>query len=143
MPRDILRRDCKCPKHLIEYFGRTLFVLRPRDIRNDKLYEGNTSLYRKAYPWYMYLPMFVMNRVPSDLYRFQNHTFEIAKNKQGVRYVKQKAIAKKQLKKTKKQNQADNADANDPANQEDLVDIDDVEFEEVQPNEGEEGAEDF
>ena len=37
----------------------------------------------------MYLPIFVMNRVPSDLYRLKNPKLEI-KSKNGYHYVEQK-----------------------------------------------------
>jgi hypothetical protein len=47
----------------------------------------------------MYLPIFVMNRVPSDLYRLKNPKLEI-KSKNGYKYVEQKkappAVAKKE-----------------------------------------------
>lgn len=32
-------------------------------------------------PFYMYIPVFVMNRIPSDLFRKNNPKFEVLKNK--------------------------------------------------------------
>jgi hypothetical protein len=39
-------------------------------------------------PFYMYIPVFVMNRIPSDLYRKRNPKLEILKNEeQGYWFV--------------------------------------------------------
>lgn len=84
-----MRKECKSPKLLIEYFGRTRFVLRPRDIRNDDEWEKNPRVYKRSVPLYMRLPIFVMNRIPSDIYRIKNPKMIIKKHKKTqYRYVK-------------------------------------------------------
>jgi len=88
MPKDILKQ-CKSPKELIEYFGKTNFILRPKVVRNDDEMESNKNLYKRNIPFYMYLPIFVMNRIPSDVYRVKNPKLEIKKSRTtGYRYVK-------------------------------------------------------
>lgn len=71
MPKDILRK-CRSPKELCEYFGNTSFRLIPKVVRNDDEMENNKSIMKKGVPLYMYLPIFVMNRIPSDLFRIRN-----------------------------------------------------------------------
>ena len=68
MAKDILS-ICKCPKELIEYFGKTPFMLKPKNVRDDEQLEENNKIAKRNIPWYMYLPIFIMNRVPSDIYR--------------------------------------------------------------------------
>lgn len=47
---------------------------------------------KKGVPLYMYLPVFVMNRIPSDLFRIRNPKLDILKNKEtGYRFVKTRA----------------------------------------------------
>lgn len=87
LPKDILKQ-CKCPQQLIEYFGKTPFILKPSIIRNDDEMDNNPNLFGKTTPLYMYLPIFVMNRVPSDVYRVRNPMLRIKKDKKtGVKYI--------------------------------------------------------
>ena len=37
----------------------------------------------------MYLPVFVMNRIPSDMYRIRNPKLEILQSKKGYWYINQ------------------------------------------------------
>ena len=90
MPKDLLRNECKNSKLLIEYFGRTQFVLRPRSFRNEESSqpEVNKNIYKKNIPFYKYLPIFVMNRIPSDIYRIKNPKMMIKSSKNtGYRYI--------------------------------------------------------
>ena len=90
MPKDLLKNECKNPKLLIEYFGRTQFVLRPKSFRNEEFVsiEKNKQIYKKNIPLYKYLPIFVMNRIPSDIYRIKNPKMVIKHSKNtGYRFV--------------------------------------------------------
>jgi hypothetical protein len=51
-------------------------VLRQRLPRNEEEQEKNPNIYKRSIPWYMYLPIFVMNRIPSDIYRLKNPKLE-------------------------------------------------------------------
>lgn len=85
-------KTCKSPKQLIEYLGKTPFILKPSIIRNDDEVENNVNLFGKFTPLYMYLPIFVMNRIPSDDYRFRNPMLKIKKNKKtGIKYIEPNA----------------------------------------------------
>jgi hypothetical protein len=55
-------------------------------IRNEDEYEANSKIYKRNTPFYMYLPIFVMNRVPSDMYRLKNPKLE-TKSKNGYLFV--------------------------------------------------------
>mmetsp|Transcript_17802 Transcript_17802/g.27535 ORF Transcript_17802/g.27535 Transcript_17802/m.27535 type:complete len:361 (-) Transcript_17802:272-1354(-) len=79
LPRDILKRECHSPQQLMDYFSRTPFVIRQRILRNDDI-DKNQNIYKKGTPFYMYLPIFVMNRIPSDIYRLKNPKMEIKTN---------------------------------------------------------------
>jgi hypothetical protein len=68
----MLKKYCRSPKELIEYVGRTPFVLRQNQIRNEDLMEENEKIYKRNTPLHMYLPIFLMNRIPSDVYRIKN-----------------------------------------------------------------------
>jgi hypothetical protein len=41
---------------------------------------NNGNIYRKAIPLYIYLANFIMNRVPSDIYRLKNPKLAIDSN---------------------------------------------------------------
>jgi hypothetical protein len=43
-------------------------------------YNKNKSIIKPGIPLYMYLPVFLMNRIPSDLYRVRNPKLEIIKS---------------------------------------------------------------
>jgi len=68
--------------------------LKPSIIRNDDEMESNPNLYRRTVALYMYIPIFVMNRIPSDIYRVKNPKLEIKQSKAtGYKYVKSSQIA--------------------------------------------------
>lgn len=67
--------------------GRTQFILRPRQIKNQEEWELNKKIYHRGVAWYMYLPIFVMNRVPSDIYRLKNPKLQFSKSKTVNGYV--------------------------------------------------------
>lgn len=87
LPKDILKQ-CRSPKQLIEFFGKTPFILKQSIVHNDDEVENNPSLFKRNVPLYMYLPIFVMNRIPSDIYRVRNPMLKIKKSaKTGYRFV--------------------------------------------------------
>ena len=92
LPKDLLKKQCTSPKSLIEYLGRTNFILRPKQIKNEQSWELNKKIYHRGVAWYMYLPIFVMNRVPSDIYRLRNPKMKFKKlaNQNGYVLIKDK-----------------------------------------------------
>jgi hypothetical protein len=77
LPKKIVL-ECPTPQQFIEYIGFTNLMLRLKD--NDKNEEhllNNPALYRSGTAGYMYVFYFIMNRIPSDLYRYKNPKFVI------------------------------------------------------------------
>ena len=64
----------------------------PLDNRNEVELENNPKLYRRSTAAYMYVWFFLMNRIPSDIYRIKNPKFVNSKqnnalnsqNEQGI-----------------------------------------------------------
>ncbi len=82
-PKDLLVMRCQTPLELIEYVSKIKEVLRLAETFRGKVHERNEdqiltnpNLYRRAIPAYMYLYNFMMNRVPTDLYRVKNPKYE-------------------------------------------------------------------
>lgn len=72
LPKDMLKL-CETPNELIEYVGQTKEVLRLQETdRNEVYVQNNGNIYKRATPAYVYLANFIMNRVPSDIYRLKN-----------------------------------------------------------------------
>lgn len=69
IPKDLLRTECKNPRDLIEYFGHTGFVLHAKVIYDMDQHLANPKIYHRVTPLWQTAGVFVMNRVPSDLYR--------------------------------------------------------------------------
>ena len=68
--------------------GRTPFKLKPAHIRDIEEYDRNKQISKPGIPFYMYIPVFVMNRIPSDLFHKNNPKLEILKdNETGYWYV--------------------------------------------------------
>lgn len=101
IPKDILKKECLCPKQLVDYFGRTSFVLRQRLPRDEEEQDRNPKIYKRNIPAYMYLAIFVMNRIPSDIYRLKNPKLEIETDSKGFKTVKVHHKQKKDQKKKK------------------------------------------
>lgn len=98
IPKDLLSSTCRTPKQLIEYFGRTRFVLKPLIIHDDDEWDKNTRVYKTVPPMYMRLPIFVKNRIPSNIYRIKNPRMVIKKHKKThYRYVKDSQTANTQM----------------------------------------------
>lgn len=77
-PKDILRK-CETPLELIEYVSKVKDTLRLQETfrgkvsdRNEWHLHNNPNVSRRSLPAYRYLYNFIMNRVPSDLYRVKN-----------------------------------------------------------------------
>eukprot|EP00347_Sterkiella_histriomuscorum_P021039 403335495 len=93
-PKDILKlRDPKdpqilladSPNKLIDYVSKVKDRLNlPLRDRNEIHFECNPNIYRSAIPSYIYLLNFLMNRVPSDIYRIKNPRLEIGQEDRGV-----------------------------------------------------------
>jgi len=77
LPKDIFRL-CETPNELIEHIGFTnvMLTLHPNE-RNEVIMEKNNVLYSRGIPGYEYLYYFIMNRIPSDIYRLKNPKFEV------------------------------------------------------------------
>ena len=78
-PKDLLVTRCQTPRELLDYVSRIKDVLRLTETfrgkvhqRNEDQISTNPKLYKRAIPLYMYLYNFMMNRVPTDLYRVKN-----------------------------------------------------------------------
>lgn len=66
------------PAKLIDYVSKVKDKLQlPYKDRNESHLENNFNLYRSSTPSYIYLFNFLMNRVPSDIYRIKNPKLEI------------------------------------------------------------------
>ena len=92
---------CESPYDLIEYVSRIKEVLRLHENdRNDYQLENNPNLYRRSIPGYIYLFNFIMNRVPTDMYRIRNPKLEIERDRnefsqnREVFSIKQQAVIK-------------------------------------------------
>jgi len=80
LPKDVLKQ-CETPNELIEFIGITNTILKLQECdRNEVHYETNPFIYRRKIALYMYLFNFVMNRVPSDIYRFKNPPLSFDRN---------------------------------------------------------------
>ena len=82
-PKEILK-ICETPLDLIEYVSKVKETLKLEETfrgkvsdRNEYHLLNNPNLYRRSTPGYIYLYNFIMNRVPSDLYRVKNPKLEI------------------------------------------------------------------
>jgi hypothetical protein len=51
--------------------------------RNEIHLESNPKLYRRGIPGYHYIANFLMNRVPSDIYRIKNPKLVVEKESHG------------------------------------------------------------
>lgn len=72
---------CETPIDLIEYVSKVNEVIKLKDSeRNEQEIETNPNLYRRSIPGYIYLLNFIMNRVPTDIYRIKNPKLEIEKD---------------------------------------------------------------
>ena len=72
------------PSKLIDYVSKVKDNLRlPNNDRNEVHWESNVRLYRRSIPGYIYLLNFIMNRVPSDIYRIKNPKLEISQDVRG------------------------------------------------------------
>ena len=89
-PKEILKK-CKSSRELIEFVGRTSFRLELRYYRDLDAYNKNTNVFKPGIPLYMYLSVFLMNRIPSDLYRIRNPKLEIIKSLDGYWFIKSQA----------------------------------------------------
>ena len=79
-PKDIFK-ICSSPSELLDYVSKIKEVLRLKENdRNDIQIETNLNLYRKSIPGYIYLFNFIMNRVPTDIYRIRNPKLEIERD---------------------------------------------------------------
>ena len=74
---------CETPLDLIDYVSKVKDVLRLQETfrgkvsdRNEYHLLNNPNVYRRSTPGYIYLFNFIMNRVPSDLYRVKNPKLE-------------------------------------------------------------------
>lgn len=83
-PKDFLRLKegdkylADTPNKLIDYVSRIKENLKlPYNDRNENHWEYNVNLYRRSIPSYIYVYNFIMNRVPSDIYRIKNPKLEI------------------------------------------------------------------
>ncbi len=66
------------PNKFIDYVSKVKANLRlPYNDRNEHHWENNPKLYRRSIPGYIYIHNFLMNRVPSDIYRIKNPKLEI------------------------------------------------------------------
>ncbi|CDW85589.1 UNKNOWN [Stylonychia lemnae] len=92
-PKDILKlKDnnnanyiADTPNKLIDYVSKVKDKLQlPLRDRNEQHLEFNSNLYRSAIPSYIYLLNFLMNRVPSDIYRIKNPKLEIGQENKGA-----------------------------------------------------------
>ena len=77
-PKDILKM-CETPLDLIEYVSKVKDILKLQETfrgkvsdRNEYHLINNPNVYRRSTPAYIYAFNFIMNRVPSDLYRVKN-----------------------------------------------------------------------
>jgi hypothetical protein len=92
LPRDILK-FCETPNQLIEYVGQTNSLLKlPNLDRNDKSQRENSNIRKMAVPLHIMLRNFIMNRIPSDLYRMRNPRMRIEKDKDNKQVIVQKQI---------------------------------------------------
>ncbi len=72
------------PAKLIDYVSKVKDKLTlPYKDRNEQHLESNFNLYRSSIASYMYLYNFLMNRVPSDIYRIKNPKLEIGSEIRG------------------------------------------------------------
>jgi hypothetical protein len=56
-------------------------VLKIQEVdRNEVHFESNPLIYRRGIAGYQYVVNFIMNRVPSDIYRIKNPKFPIEKD---------------------------------------------------------------
>lgn len=85
-PKDILRK-CETPLELIEYVSKVKDTLRLQETfrgkvsdRNEWHLLNNPNVSRRSLPAYRYLYNFIMNRVPSDLYRVKNPKLDVTSN---------------------------------------------------------------
>ncbi len=81
-PKDMLAKY-PTPNELIDYVSKIKDVLKLQETFRGKVHERNEeqlltnpNLYKRAIPAYMYLYNFMMNRVPTDLYRVKNPQFD-------------------------------------------------------------------
>jgi hypothetical protein len=100
LPKDVITKyNCETPNDLIDFIGITNQVLKIQECdRNEIHYEKNPLLYRRGIPGYQYIVNFIMNRVPSDIYRFKNprYTFDKDIHPDSVSIVaRQPEVAKK------------------------------------------------
>ena len=70
---------CETPIELVDYVSKMKEVLRLQETfrgkvhdKNEDQLENNPNLYKRAIAAYMYLYYFMMNHVPTDLYRVKN-----------------------------------------------------------------------
>ena len=75
---------CETPQDLIDYVSKIKDTLRLQETfrgkmsdRNEYQLLNNPNVYRRSTPAYIYLFNFIMNRVPSDLYRVKNPKLNI------------------------------------------------------------------
>ena len=75
LPKNVLTL-CETGNQLIEMVGFTNAIIElPLDNRNEFEIENNPKLYRRNIAGYMYAYYFLMNRIPSDIYRIKNPKF--------------------------------------------------------------------
>ena len=83
-PKEILKL-CETPMALIDYVSKVKEVLKLRETdKNEMIIENNSNLYRRSVPGYIYLHNFIMNRVPTDIYRIKNPKLEIERDKSAA-----------------------------------------------------------
>ena len=86
-PKDFLTKY-QTPEDLIDYVSKIKDVLKLQETfrgkvhwRNEEQMETNLNLYKRAIPAYMYLYNFMMNTVPTGLYRVKNPQYETSNSR--------------------------------------------------------------
>lgn len=77
LPKDVLR-TYETPNALISFVGYTNLILKLQETdRNEIHFETNSFLYRSKIAGYQYVVNFIMNKIPSDIYRFKNPKMQL------------------------------------------------------------------
>ena len=79
---------CETPIELIEYVSKVKDVIRLQEtfrgkvhLKNEEQLQTNPLIYKRAIPAYMYLYHFMMNHVPTDLYRVKNPRMDVTQGR--------------------------------------------------------------
>ena len=95
LPKKILQ-ECSTPIAFIDYIGFTNYMIKLKDTEeNEEHVATNPLLYRMSTALYMHVFYFIMNRVPSDLYRFKNPKFTLKTIEVAQKLEQQKEILPK------------------------------------------------